>query len=337
MTGRNPAQSINRNGTRALWYEGPGRAALRAVELAAPEVDEACVATLWSALSRGTERLVFEGRVPAAEFGRMRAPLQEGDFPFPVKFGYSTVGRVERGPDEWLGRTVFALHPHQDRFVAPLSLLAPVPDNVPARRAVLAANMETALNAVWDSGVGPGDRVAIVGGGVVGMLIGALVGRLPGAEATLVDLMPERARLAERMDLAFATPEEALDRLAGACDAVFHASASSDGLATALALAGMEAAVLELSWYGADPVSAPFGEAFHSRRLRYISSQVGQISPGRRPRWTHARRLAKALSLLDDDRLDALIESEVSFEDLPAALPRILSPRAPGLTTVVRY
>lgn len=336
MTGRIPAQSINRNGTRALWYVAPGRAALREVELADPEADEARVATLWSALSRGTERLVFEGKVPSTEFGRMRAPLQEGDFPFPVKFGYAAVGRVEQGPDEWLGRTVFALHPHQDRFVAPLTLLTPVPDNVPARRAVLAANMETALNAVWDSGVAPGDRVAIVGGGVVGMLIGAIVARLPGIEATVIDL-DERAGLAGSLGLAFADPEEAQDRLAGACDVVFHASGSAAGLATALALAGLEAAVVELSWYGSAPVAAPFGEAFHSRRLRYLSSQVGQVSPNHRPRWTHARRLAKALSLLDDDRLDALIESEVSFADLPAALSRILSPRATGLTAVVRY
>lgn len=337
MTARNPAQSIAPNGTRALWYLQPGKAALRPAVLAPPDGDEALIAMLWSGLSRGTERLIFEGRVPEAEFGRMRAPFQEGDFPFPVKFGYAAVGRVEQGPGEWLGRTVFALHPHQDRFVAPLDQIVPVPDHIPARRAVLAANMETALNAVWDSGVAPGDRVAIVGGGVIGMLAGVIIASLPGAEVTMVDVVPERIGLAARLGMAFAEPEEAVERLAGACDVVFHASASSAGLGTALALAGMEAVVVEMSWYGSAFVSAPLGEAFHSRRLRLVSSQVGQVSTGHRPRWTHKRRLAKALALLDDERLDALLDNEVSFEDLASALPRILSPRAPGLMTVVRY
>lgn len=321
---------------RALWYEGPGRAALRPADLAAPEADEARIATLWSALSRGTERLVFEGRVPAAEFGRMRAPLQEGQFPFPVKYGYCAVGRVEAGPDEWLGRTVFALHPHQDRFVAPVSLLAAVPDAVPARRASLAANMETALNALWDSGAGPGDRIAVVGAGVVGLLVSCLAARLPGAEVTVVDLLPERARIAESFGARFALPEQAADAAADA-DVVFHTSAHPAGLATALTLGGLEATIVEMSWYGAGDVGAPLGEAFHSRRLKLVSSQVGQVSPSRRPRWTHGRRLARALDLLADDRLDALIDAEVAFADLPAALPRILSPRAGGLATVVRY
>jgi threonine dehydrogenase-like Zn-dependent dehydrogenase len=321
---------------RALWYERPGEASLRQTRLAAPEADEAEIATLWSGLSRGTERLIFEGRVPQAEFGRMRAPLQEGDFPFPVKYGYCAVGRVEKGPDEWLGRIVFALHPHQDRFVAPVSLLAPVPDEQLARRAVLAANMETALNALWDSGAGPGDSIAVVGAGVVGLLVAFLAARLPGAEVTVVDLIEDRARIAGALGAHFATPEAARDAAAEA-DVVFHTSANAAGLATALALGGLEATIVEMSWYGAGQIAAPLGEAFHSRRLKLVSSQVGQVSPARRPRWTHQRRLAKALTLLDDARLDALIDNEVAFEDLPAALPRILSPRAPGLATVVRY
>ncbi|MBK9083253.1 MAG: zinc-binding alcohol dehydrogenase [Rhizobiales bacterium] len=321
---------------RALWYERPGEASLRPTRLVPPEADEAEVATLWSGLSRGTERLIFEGRVPQAEFGRMRAPLQEGDFPFPVKYGYCAVGRVEKGPDEWLGRIVFALHPHQDRFVAPVSLLSPVPDEQIARRAVLAANMETALNALWDSGAGPGERIAVVGAGVVGLLVAFLAARLPGAEVTVVDLIADRAGLAEALGARFATPEAAAD-VAAEADVVFHTSASAAGLATALSLGGLEATVVEMSWYGAGQIAAPLGEAFHSRRLKLVSSQVGQVSPARRPRWTHQRRLAKALALLDDARLDALIDNEVAFEDLPAALPRILSPRAPGLATVVRY
>jgi threonine dehydrogenase-like Zn-dependent dehydrogenase len=318
-----------------LWYVEPRRAELRDVELRPAALGEARVRTLYTCLSRGTERLIFEGRVPEGERERMRGPLQEGAFPFPVKYGYCAVGRVEEGLEELVGRAVFALHPHQDVFVAPTAMLGKVPDDVPPRRAVLAANMETALNAVWDSGAGPGDRIAVVGAGIVGLLVAYLCARLPGADVTVIDRAPEREALARRLGAKFATPERAQE--ARGADVVFHASASSAGLSTALSLGGLEAAVVELSWYGAGEVGAPLGEAFHSRRLRLVSSQVGHVATSRRARWTFSRRLAKALSLLVDPTLDALIEHEVAFEDLPQALPELLSPQAPGLTTVVRY
>lgn len=318
---------------RALWYVARGRADLRAAALPARRDGMARVQTLWTALSRGTERLVFNGLVSGPERERMRAPLQEGEFPFPVKYGYCAVGRVEEGPPDLLGRAVFCLHPHQDRFDADPAWLAPVPDAVPARRAVLAANMETALNALWDSGAGPGDRIVVVGAGVVGLLVAVLCAGLPGAEVTLVDSDLSRDAIARHLGCRFAKPLDA----PGGADVVFHASAHPAGLACALACAGREASVVEMSWYGDRMVEAPLGLAFHAERLRLVSSQVGQVSPGRRPRWSHARRLAKALDLLADPRLDALITEEVAFADLPAALPRLLAPGAPGLGTVVRY
>ena len=318
---------------QALWYVGRGRAELRPVVLASPGPDEALVRTLWTGLSRGTERLVFEGRVSLWESERMRAPLQEGDFPFPVKYGYCAVGTVEEGPDSLVGRTVFCLHPHQERFVAPVGLLRPLPDPVPARRGVLAANMETALNALWDSGAGPGDRILVVGAGVVGCLTASLAARLPGAEVTLVDVDLSRKEIAARLGCGFAKPLDA----PGEADVVFHASATAAGLACALACAGPEARVVEMSWYGDQMVPAPLGLDFHSRRLTLVSSQVGQISPSRRPRWDYERRMSKALALLADERLDALITEEVAFADLPGALPRLLAPGAPGLTTAIRY
>jgi threonine dehydrogenase-like Zn-dependent dehydrogenase len=243
------------------------------------------------------------------------------------------VGTVENGPGDLEGRTVFALHPHQDRFSAPASLLCPVPDDVPARRAVLAANMETALNGVWDSGAAPADRIVIVGAGVIGLLVASLAAGLPGAEVTVVDVNEQRAAIAGQLGARFALPKDA----PGDADVVFHASAHPAGLSTALASAGMEATVVEMSWYGEGLVPAPLGAAFHSRRLRLVSSQVGQVSPGHRPRWSYGRRMAAALRLLRDDRLDALITEEVAFEDLPGAIPRILSHDAAGLVTVVRY
>ncbi|MFH6785206.1 MULTISPECIES: zinc-dependent alcohol dehydrogenase [Methylobacterium] len=312
---------------RALWYSAAGQAELRQERLPPPGPDAVRVRTLWTALSRGTERLVFHGRVPDAVAERMRAPAQEGAFSFPVKYGYCAVGETEDGTP------VFALQPHQEAFNAPAAALCPLPEGLPPRRAVLAANMETALNAVWESGAGPGDRIAVVGGGVVGLLVAHLCAGLPGAEIGLIDRDPARAETARALGLPFALPDAAIPD----ADIVFHASASEAGLALALSLAGEEGQVVELSWYGAEPVAAPLGLAFHARRLRLVASQVGAVAASRRPRWSHRRRLAKALALLRDPRLDALLTEEVAFADLPGALPRLLAPGAPGLCTLIRY
>jgi NADPH:quinone reductase-like Zn-dependent oxidoreductase len=256
---------------QALWYVAPGRVEIREERLAAPRPGEVRVRALFGALSRGTEALVLAGRVPESEFERMRAPFMGGHFPFPIKYGYATVGRIENGPQEQLGRIVFALHPHQHLFNIPESAIVALPETVLPQRAVLAANMETALNAVWDSAAGPADRIAIVGAGTVGALVAFLCGGLAGAEVVLVDINERRAELAQKLGVRFAKPETAK----GDCDLVVHASGTAAGLRTALALAGEEATVLELSWYGDTPVAAPLGGAFHSRRLRLISSQVG--------------------------------------------------------------
>ena len=264
----------------------------------------------------------------------MRAPMQDGEFPFPVKYGYCAVGTVEAGPAELQGRLVFALHPHQSAFVAPLSLLTPLPEGLDPRRATIAANMETALNAVWDSGAGPGDRIAVVGAGLVGLLVAYLCARLPGAEVCIIDIDASRDEISRSFGARFL---RAPVSTVSDADVVFHASASAAGLATAIGLGGIEARIVELSWYGEGEVAVPLGGAFHSRRLQLVSSQVGQVSPSRRPRWDYARRMRKALDLLGDDRLDALITHEFSFDDLPRRLPEFLGTAAPGLAAVVRY
>jgi threonine dehydrogenase-like Zn-dependent dehydrogenase len=228
---------------------------------------------------------------------------------------------------------VFALHPHQSRFTLPAEAVVPVPENVPPARAVLAANMETALNAMWDAAPGPADRIAVIGAGVVGALVASLCGRLPGARVMLVDIEPSRAELARTLGVGFSGPADAPEN----CDLVVHASATAAGLATALRLAGEEATVLEMSWYGSDEVSVPLGGAFHSRRLQLVSSQVGKVAPSHRARWTHARRLAAALDLLADPVLDALIAPAVQFDELPARLPDILAPESGILCQLVEY
>ena len=318
---------------QALWYIAPGKAEIRQETLAPTGQGEARVRALFGALSRGTEALVLAGRVPESEHERMRAPLMGGSFPFPVKYGYATVGEIEEGPKDLRGRSVFALHPHQNLFNIAAKLAVVLPDNIPPQRAVLAANMETALNAVWDAGVGPADRVAIVGAGAVGALVAFLCGRIPGADVTLVDINPARGELAEKLGVRFAKPETAK----ADCDIVFHTSGSAAGLATALSLGGEEAAVLEMSWYGDMSVTALLGGAFHSRRLRLISSQVGRIAPSHRPRWTHERRLAAAVALLADARLDALLAPAIAFHDLPMRLPAILDPKSGTLCQLIAY
>jgi threonine dehydrogenase-like Zn-dependent dehydrogenase len=317
----------------ALWYVAPGRAEMRRETVPALGPGDVLVRALHGAISRGTERLVLAGRVPPSEYARMRGPNMGGSFPFPVKYGYATVGRVEAGPNDLVGRTVFALHPHQTRFVLPASAVTPVPEGVPPRRAVLAPNMETALNATWDAAPGPSGRIAVVGAGVVGALVAWLCGRISKTQVTLIDMLPSRAALAERLGVGFALPADAPRD----CDFVFHTSASAAGLATALDLADDEATIVEMSWYGAGDVPVPLGGAFHSRRLRLISSQVGKVAPSRRAEFSHARRLAAAIALLADPALDALLAEATPFRDLPEQLPRLLAPETDMLCPVIDY
>jgi threonine dehydrogenase-like Zn-dependent dehydrogenase len=318
---------------RAFWLSTPGQGEIREERLAAPAEDEVLVRTLYTGVSRGTETLVFSGRVPENQHATMRAPFQEGEFPAPVKYGYLSVGRVEEGPDALVGRNVFCLYPHQSRYVVPTSAVTVVPESVPAARAVLAGTVETAVNALWDAAPLVGDRIAVVGGGMVGCSVAALLARYPGVRVQLVDADPARADIARALGVDFALPGDAL----GECDLVVHASASEQGLVTSLGLLAAEGTVIELSWYGDRRIALPLGEAFHSRRLTIRSSQVGTVSPAARPGRTYADRLALALELLADARFDALVTGECAFDELPDVLPRLASGELPGLCHRVRY
>ncbi len=304
---------------RAFWIAAPGRGEIREAAVAAPAPGEVRVRALYSGISRGTEGLVFDGQVPESEVDRMRAPFQEGDFPAPVKYGYASVGVVEEGSGALRGQRVFCLHPHQTRYAVPAAAVVPLPEGVPPDRAVLAANLETAVNALWDAGPRLGDRVAVVGAGTVGCLCAALAARIPGTQVQLIDIDPGKEAAAQALGVAFAAPDTA----EGEADLVLHASGHADGLRTALELAGFEATVMELSWYGTREVPLPLGRAFHAKRLTLASSQVGSVSPVRRARWSHRRRLALALELLRDARFDALITGESAFDSLPETMARL--------------
>jgi threonine dehydrogenase-like Zn-dependent dehydrogenase len=317
----------------AFWLRTPGEGEIRPVEVPEPGDGEVLVRTLYSAVSRGTESLVFRGGVPESQYALMRAPFQEGDFPAPVKYGYLNVGAVERGPAELTGRTVFCLYPHQTRYVVPASAVTPVPETVPPERAVLAGTVETAVNALWDAAPLVGDRIAVVGAGMVGCCAARLLAGVPGARVQLVDTDPARAEVARALGVAFARPEDA----DGGLDLVVHASATEEGLTRALELLAPDGTVLELSWYGDRKVGVPLGEFFHSRRLVLRASQVGSIPPRRRARRTFADRISLALDLLADPAYDALVTGECAFTDLPAVMPRLTSGEPGALCLRVLY
>ena len=304
---------------RAFWLRAPGSGEIRSESVPGPRPGEALVRTLRSGVSRGTESLVFSGRVPPSQYAAMRAPFQEGELPGPVKYGYLNVGRVERGSRALRGRQVFCLYPHQTAYVVAESALTLVPEEVPPARAVLAGTVETALNAVWDAGVRPGDRVTVVGAGMVGCCAARLLATTPGVDVELVDLEPSRAAVAEALGTRFALPADASEGR----DLVVHASASSAGLQRSLDLLAFEGTVLELSWYGDRAVQLDLGGAFHSKRLTIRASQVGAVARSRRGRRTHGERLALALDLLRDPAFDCLLTGETAFEELPEVMPRL--------------
>jgi 2-desacetyl-2-hydroxyethyl bacteriochlorophyllide A dehydrogenase len=318
---------------RGFWIAEAGRGEIRPETLAAPGDGDVVVQALYSGVSRGTEALVFNGRVPPSEFQRMRAPFQEGSFPAPVKYGYASVGRVERGPRDLVDRTVFVLYPHQTKYVVPASAAYELPGGIPAARGVLAANLETALNAVWDARPHIGDRIAVVGAGTVGCLVAWLAGRIGGCDVELVDTNPARALIAGALGVRFAVPATAAED----ADVVFHTSGSPAGLDTALRLAGFEATVVEASWYGDRPVAAPLGAAFHARRLTLKSSQVGHVAATQRSRWDMRRRMSLALSLLAEPALDLLITGESAFDELPAVMAHLANGSPDTICHRIRY
>lgn len=318
---------------RAFWVREPGHGEIRSVTLAEPGPDDVLVRTVRSAVSRGTEALVFSGGVPVAEYDRMRAPFQDGEFPGPVKYGYLNVGLVEQGPPSLLGRTVFCLYPHQTAYVVPADSVVPVPAGVPAERAVLAGAMETAVNAMWDAAPLIGDRVAVVGAGMIGCCVARLLARMPGVQVTVVDVDPGRAGIAASLGADFALPGAA----AGDRDLVVHASATSAGLQLSLDLLDADASVVDLSWYGDARVTLALGGAFHSRRLGLRASQVGTVAPARRGSRTTTDRLALALELLRDPALDCLLTGVSPFDELPSVMSRLVTKDLPALCHSIDY
>ena len=317
----------------AFWVERPGVGVLRSEDVRDPEPGELLVRTVCTGISRGSESLVFRGEVPSGEHERMRAPFQEGDFPGPVKYGYLNVGVVESGNPGRRGHAVFTLFPHQSAFIVPESAVTLIPEGVPARRAVLAGAVETAVNVLWDAAPLVGDTITVVGAGMIGCAVARLARGIPGSDVVLVDVDRSKAAVCERLGVAYAHPEDApLDR-----DLVVDASASEEGLRFALAAAVTEGEVIVASWFGDRPVSLPLGGDFHSRRLTIRSSQVGMVSPRRRGSRSTRDRLALALWLLRDPAFDALLTDSSSWRELPEVMAAVADGSSPGLCHTIDW
>jgi threonine dehydrogenase-like Zn-dependent dehydrogenase len=317
----------------AFWLSAPGRGEIRPVTLPDPGPDDVVVRTIVSGISRGSETLVFRGGVPPNQYATMRAPFQEGDFPGPVKYGYLSVGAVEHGPPELCGRTVFCLYPHQTAYVVPAGAVTVVPECVPPARAVLTGAVETAVNVLWDAAPLVGDRVAVVGAGMLGCCVARLLSRFPAVEVTLVDVDPSRAEVAAALDVDFALPTDAADGR----DLVVHASATSDGLQRSLDLLASEGTVIDLSWYGDSEIRLLLGGAFHTRRLAIRASQVSTLSPARRGSRTNSDRLALALDLLNDPAFDVLVSGKSRFAELPNVMAQLAAGTRSALCHTITY
>lgn len=315
----------------ALWHTSPEKSEIK--QAASFEISgEICeIQSLYSLVSTGTERLVATGKIPTGLYNSMQVPYMEGDFSLPVKYGYSLVGEVVKGP--LLGKTVHLLHPHQDYCKVAAADVFPIPDEVPAVRATLASNLETAVNAVWDSGVSVGDRVAVVGFGIIGSLVARLLAQLPAVSLTILEKDPDRIKMAKSMGFEVSPNEN----LSTPLDIAFHCSSTAAGLQTCIDTVGLEGKVIELSWYGDKSVELNLGGTFHPQRKVIISSQVSQIPASHQHRWDFRRRKEAVFELLKNPDFDLHTPKTTPFTNLPEVFSEIRKGSSKQLVWIVDY
>jgi 2-desacetyl-2-hydroxyethyl bacteriochlorophyllide A dehydrogenase len=319
MSSSTASPRFGRSVAAAVWFPRARVVELRTETLPEPGPDEVRVRAVLSAISQGTEMLVYRGEVDAGL--ALDLPTLAGGYGFPLKYGYASVGRaVAVGRDVRAvseGDLVFALHPHQDEYVLSESLVRHLPDRTTPEQGVFVANLETAINVVLDAKPRLGEVVAVFGQGVVGLLITQLL-RRSGARVVAVEPSALRRSFAERCGAELAiTPQDGtvlrrLTRGRGA-DLAIDASGSPSALQEAIDSVALEGTVVVCSWYGEKPVPLDLGGLFHRRRVRLVSSQVGRIDPSLAPRWDRERRLELATSLLGELVLADLITHRIPF------------------------
>jgi len=317
--------------TNTLWHLSKSQSAILSINQTKRKETDVEIKSLYSLISTGTERLVAAGQVPISLHQKMRVPYMKGHFTFPLKYGYSLVGEVQ-SEGAWQGQLVHLMHPHQDRLWVEEAALTLIPKGLSPKVATLASNMETALNAVWDSQVTVGDRVVIIGFGMIGALVTRLLSLLPAVQVYVVEVNEYRQELVQEMGFNL-LPKGMQD-----FDCSFHTSASSSGLQQAIDLVGEEGTIIELSWYGARETTVQLGGNFHYQRKRIISSQVGQISSTKIARWTYKRRKKLVFDLLKNPVFEAHLTQELSLSEAPAFFEQLRTGELPnGLGWVIRY
>jgi 2-desacetyl-2-hydroxyethyl bacteriochlorophyllide A dehydrogenase len=309
--------------SRSLWFVSPGSVEVREEPLAAPGPGEVLVQSVVSAISPGTEMLVYRGQVPADMALDASIPGLTDTFSYPVKYGYATVGRVTGlgagVSPEWHERLVFALHPHESHFVTSPDELVPVPSGLGNEHAALFPHAEAAVTFLMDGRPAVGEDVAVFGQGVVGLMTTAFLARLPLTRLVTIDLHPLRRERSLELGAHTWLDAATLDAMGGAFDLAYELSGSPAALDQAIAVTGFNGRVVIGSWYGDKRVELGLGRAFHRSRITLVSSQVSTIDPQWQGRWDKARRAAVAWRMLAGVDPGLLVTHRFPFSEAAAA------------------
>jgi 2-desacetyl-2-hydroxyethyl bacteriochlorophyllide A dehydrogenase len=339
--------------SQQLWFTAPYSLEFREQELAEPGPDEILVRTLFSAISSGTEMLAYRGQLPRnLALDPSMAALENQATNYPLQYGYASVGRVEAAGDKvdkgMTGSHVFALQPHATHYLTKAGLVVKLPGSIAPEAAVFLANMETAVNLVLDAKPALGENVVVLGQGIVGLLVSAILSRFPLAAHFALDPLPLRRDKALMLgvehaidpdnETALGTMQTALNRLPGqGADLVLELTGSPDALNLAVELCAYSGRIIVGSWYGSKPVTLDLGGRFHRERIKIISSQVSSISPELSGRWDRDRRFTTALGMIESVRPEQLITHRIAFGSAPEAYQLLDKSPETVLQTVLTY
>ncbi len=320
--------------TTALWHLSESSTILKTTNIRNDHPTSCLIKSLYSLVSTGTERLVAQGKVPGNLQEAMKVPYMEGSFGFPLTYGYSLVGEIIEGPEHLISKNVHIMHPHQSMLYADEAHVALIPEDIPSKRAVLISNLETAINAVWDSEVTLGENVFVAGFGTIGSLLCQVLRKFPAIDLHVLE--PNQARCEKARSWGF-NAVQAITLPEPPFDVAFNTSCHENGLQVCIDSVGYEGKVVELSWYGTQSVNINLGKSFHHFRKQIISSQVSQIPGHKLSRWDYRRRKALAFDLLKDPFFDELLTDEISFEDAPVFFQNLRNGTIDSVGTTIKY
>jgi threonine dehydrogenase-like Zn-dependent dehydrogenase len=320
--------------THALWHISPDASAILEHDLPAGNDHMLLVKSLYSLVSMGTERIVASALMPSAVWNQMAVPYMEGTFSLPCKYGYSLTGKVLKGPAEYKGKTVHLMHPHQDRLWVNATSVFIVPDDIPATRAVLASQVETAVTAIWDSRISLGDSVLIAGFGLVGAMIALLTSPIPGVKIAVLEKNEFRKELARELCFDVIDKQDENGKI---FDVAIHTAGDEKALQFCIDHIGHESQVTEVSFYGKKSITLMLGETFHTQRKRIVVSQVAHIPSHKLNRWDLHRRKKLVFDMLKDKRFDMLVENRIPFEQAPLLFNQIRYGLINDISVVFQY